>query len=120
MGQPAASRFPGLLPAPIASGASARAIAVVVAASGKISRVARIVTADGDLPSASAGDAVTLTLTDEIDVAPRRLLLTPQARPEVADQFAAHVIWMSDEPLLPGRSYLMKIGTRTVPVTVTS
>jgi bifunctional enzyme CysN/CysC len=92
---------------------------VTVAVSGRASRVARIVTADGDLESASAGDAVTLTLTDEIDVSRGDILVPPQARPEVVDQFAANVIWMSEEALLPGRSYLMKIGTRSMPVSVT-
>jgi bifunctional enzyme CysN/CysC len=91
---------------------------VVVAGSGRTSRVARIVTADGDLPIASAGEAVTLTLADELDIARGDLLCDPKNRPEVSDQFAAHLIWMSDDKLLPGRSYLMKTGARTVPVTV--
>jgi bifunctional enzyme CysN/CysC len=63
---------------------------------------------------------VTLTLTDEVDIARGDLLSAPTARPEVADQFAAHVIWMGDEPLLPGRPYLMRLGTRYVPVKVTA
>ncbi|SFK35016.1 sulfate adenylyltransferase subunit CysN [Methylocapsa palsarum] len=92
---------------------------IVVAGSGRASRIARIVTADGDLPVASAGEAVTLTLADELDVARGDLLCDPRNRPEVSDQFAAHLIWMSDETLLPGRSYLMKSGARTVPVTIT-
>ena len=92
---------------------------VTVAVSGRASHVVRIVTADGDLPSAGAGDAVTLTLADEIDIGRGDILVPPQARPEVVDQFAANLIWMNDEALLPGRSYLMKIGTRTVPVSVT-
>ena len=68
---------------------------------------------------ASAGDAVSLTLADALDVGRGDILAAPQARPEVADQFAANLIWMSDEELLPGRSYLMKIGIRAIPVTVT-
>jgi bifunctional enzyme CysN/CysC len=92
---------------------------IVVAGSGRASRVARIVTADGDLPVASAGEAVTLTLAEELDIARGDLLCDPRNRPEVSDQFAAHLIWMSDDKLLPGRSYLMKIGARTVPVTIT-
>ena len=103
----------------IASGSVRSGDAVVVAGSGLASTVARIVTADGDLAQASAGDAVTLTLTDEIDAARGDVLCAPDARPTVADQFAAHLIWMSDERLLPGRSYLMKIGPRTLPATVT-
>ncbi|MCI0599861.1 MAG: sulfate adenylyltransferase subunit CysN, partial [Beijerinckiaceae bacterium] len=92
---------------------------IAVAASGRVSRIARIVTADGDLETAAAGDSVTLTLADELDIARGDILCDPTNRPEVSDQFAAHLIWMSDNKLLPGRSYLMKAGTRTVPVSVT-
>ena len=92
---------------------------VVVAASGKSSKVKRIVTADGDLPSASPGDAVTLVLEDEIDIARGDVIVTPTERPEVASQFAAHVIWMDEEAMIPGRPYLLKIGATTVPATVT-
>ncbi|MGO9006982.1 MAG: adenylyl-sulfate kinase [Beijerinckiaceae bacterium] len=92
---------------------------IVVAGSGRTSRVGRIVTADGDLDVARAGDAVTLTLFDEIDVARGDVLAAPQARPVLTDQFAAHLIWMSEDDLLPGRSYLMKIGARALPATVT-
>jgi bifunctional enzyme CysN/CysC len=92
---------------------------VVVATSGKTSRIARIVTADGDLDVARTGDAVTLTLADEIDIGRGDVLVAPSALPVVTDQFAAHLIWMSESQLLPSRSYLMKIGARTVPVTVT-
>lgn len=92
---------------------------IVVAGSGQTTRVERIVTADGDLEAAEAGDAVTLTLADEVDVSRGDLLAAPKDRPEVADQFAAHIVWMSEEPLLPGRSYLLKIGARLVPASVT-
>ncbi|NEX93029.1 sulfate adenylyltransferase subunit CysN [Caulobacter sp. 17J65-9] len=92
---------------------------VVVAASGRESRVARIVTYDGDLAAAQAGDAVTLVLADEVDVARGDVLASPQARPEVIDQFAARVLWMAEAPMLPGRPYLMKIGARYVPCQVT-
>ena len=104
----------------IASGRVRRGDAVVVAASGRTSKVARIVTADGDLAEAGAGEAVTLTLEDEIDAARGDVLAHPDARPEVTDQFAAHLIWMSEAPLAPGRSYLLKCGTKTVPATVTA
>jgi len=104
----------------IASGTVRPGDRVSVAESGRESSVARIVTYDGDLAEARAGQAVTLTLSDEVDIARGDLLAAPTARPEVADQFAAHVIWMGDEPLFPGRPYLMKIGTRYVPVRVTS
>jgi bifunctional enzyme CysN/CysC len=69
---------------------------------------------------ARVGDAVTLTLADEIDIARGDLLADPRDPPECVDQFAAHVIWMGEHPLVPGRSYLMKIGTRSVPATVTA
>ena len=93
---------------------------IAVAKSGRESTIARIVTADGDLQEAHAGDAVTLTLTDEIDVARGDVISTASERPEVVDQFAAHVLWMIEEPMLPGRSYLMRIGTRFVPARVTT
>lgn len=93
---------------------------VIVAGSGRNTSVARIVTYDGDLSEATAGDAVTLTLKDDIDIARGDLLTSPTARAEVADQFAAHIIWMADEPLLPGRSYLMRIGMQYVPAKFTT
>ncbi|HEY2229663.1 MAG TPA: sulfate adenylyltransferase subunit CysN [Xanthobacteraceae bacterium] len=94
--------------------------AIVVAASGRGSTVKEIVTYDGRLASAAAGDAVTLTLADDIDVGRGDVLASPSARPEVSDQFAAHVIWMSEEPLMPGRSYLLRIGTKTVAGSITA
>ena len=87
---------------------------IAVARTGQTARVSRIVTMDGDLSSAAAGDAVTLTTDVEIDISRGDLLSPPDQRPEVSDQIAAHLIWMAEEPLLPGRSYLMKAGTRTV------
>ena len=92
---------------------------IVLAGSGRTSVVDRVIGPDGDLASASSGDAVTLTLRNELDIARGDLLADPKHRPPVADQFAAHLIWMSEERLLPGRSYLMKIATRLVPITVT-
>ena len=85
---------------------------VVVARSGVTSRISRIVTANGDLDAAQAGDAVIVTLADNIDVARGDLLTHPTKRPQVADQFAANVLWMDAEPMLPGRSYLMLIGSQ--------
>jgi bifunctional enzyme CysN/CysC len=93
--------------------------AIAVARSGRASTVSRIVTMDGDLDAAFPGDAVTLALADEIDVSRGDLLSTPSARPEVSEQFAAHILWMSEEEMLPGRPYLLKIGTHTVPASVT-
>ena len=92
---------------------------VVVLPSGARSRVARIVTADGDLPRASLGDAITLTLTDERDISRGDVIVAAAQPPQVADQFAAHLLWMGEAPLLPGRSYWLKIGTRTVSAQVT-
>ena len=80
----------------LASGVVRPGDAVAVAASGKTSTIARIVTADGDLAEARAGDAVTLTLADEVDIARGDVLAPAKARPEVADQFAAHVLWLDD------------------------
>lgn len=98
----------------VASGRIAVGDDIVVAASGRNSRVKRIVTYDGDQLSAQAGDAVTIALADEIDVGRGDVLARAAERPEVADQFAAHVIWMDQEPLLPGRSYMFRIGTQSI------
>jgi bifunctional enzyme CysN/CysC len=87
--------------------------------SGRESRVARIVTMDGDLERAVAGQSVTLTLEDEIDVSRGDVLATTGAPPSVADQFETTIIWMSDEPMLPGRPYWMKVGTKQVSATIT-
>jgi bifunctional enzyme CysN/CysC len=92
---------------------------VVVATSGATSKVARIVTAERDLDEADSGE-VTLTLDDEIDVSRGDLLVHPHHRPDVADQFAAHILWMGEEALLPGRSYLMRIGTKWTPAIISS
>ncbi len=107
--------FAGTIP----SGRIARGDRVVAADSGRESTVSSILVADREVEAAEAGDAVTLTLTDEIDIARGDVLSSPDARPEVADQFTAHVLWMSAEPMLPGRSYLLKIGGRTTPAAVT-
>ncbi len=92
---------------------------IVVAGSGREANVARIVTMDGDLQEAQASEAVTVVLDREIDVSRGDILVPPSHRPEVADQFAAHVVWMDEAPLFPGRPYLLKIGGRTVTATVT-
>jgi bifunctional enzyme CysN/CysC len=87
--------------------------------SGRESRVARIVTLDGDLERAVAGQSVTLTLEDEIDVSRGDVLACTSSPPAVADQFETTIVWMADEPMLPGRPYWMKIGTRQVSATIT-
>ena len=92
---------------------------VVVLPSGRESAVGRIVTYDGDLPEAEAGVAVTLTLVDQVDISRGDVLADTAERPVVSDQFAAHVVWMADEPLLPGRGYLLHLGTAEVTAQVT-
>ncbi|HEX7637069.1 MAG TPA: sulfate adenylyltransferase subunit CysN [Burkholderiaceae bacterium] len=92
---------------------------IVAQPSGQESTVARIVSMDGDQPLAVAGQSVTLTLADEIDVSRGDVLSLAQAPAEVADQFEATLVWMSEEPMLPGRPYLMKIGTQTVSASIT-
>jgi len=92
---------------------------IVAQPSGKESKVARIVTFDGDLPVAVAGQSITLTLEDEIDISRGDVLSLAEAPAEVADQFEASLVWMTDEPMLPGRPYLMKIGTQTVTASIT-
>jgi bifunctional enzyme CysN/CysC len=103
----------------VASGTIAAGDQIVVTASGQKAMVERIVTLDGDRDAASAGDAVTLTFADEVDIARGDVLAMPRERPEVADQFAAHMLWISEEPMLVGRSYLLRIGTRMLPARVT-
>lgn len=91
---------------------------IKVLPSGKESTVARIVTFDGDLDAAGAGQSVTLTLTDEIDISRGDVIASVSSPPGVADQFSAHIVWMAEQPMLPGRPYLLKIGTQTVAATL--
>jgi len=102
----------------IASGRICPGDEVTVTSSGQQSRVARIVTMDGDLEEAVAGQAVTLTLNDEIDISRGDLLCEPLNRPSHADQVEAHLVWMHEDVLLPGRSYLLKSGATTVPAQI--
>jgi bifunctional enzyme CysN/CysC len=92
---------------------------VRVLPSGRASTVARIVTRDGDLAQASAGQSVTLTLADEIDCSRGDVIAAADDPVEVADQFEATLVWMAAEPLIPGRAYWLKLGARTVSATVT-
>ena len=86
--------------------------------SGIMTHVSRLVTADGDLGEANVGQSITLTLADDIDVARGDMLCAPDSPAVMADQFECSLIWLSDEPMLPGRRYLMKIGTRLVEATI--
>jgi bifunctional enzyme CysN/CysC len=88
--------------------------AIRVQPSGHQSRVARIVTADGDLEEANVGQSITITLADEIDVTRGDVISAANDAAEIADQFETTLVWLGDEPMLAGRSYLLKIGTRTV------
>ncbi|RQZ27491.1 sulfate adenylyltransferase subunit CysN [Burkholderia sp. Bp9090] len=101
----------------IASGEVRVGERVRVLPSGKESRVASVITPAGETDVARAGEAVTLTLADEIDVSRGDMIARADAPPEVADQFEATLVWMHDEPLLPGRPYLVKLGTQTVGAT---
>ena len=103
----------------LAAGSVAPGDDVVVLPSGQRTRVQRIVTADGDLPRAVAGQAITLTLADEVDVSRGDVIAAAGDPPQVADQFAAHLLWMGEQTLLPGRPYWLKIGARTVTAQVT-
>ncbi len=102
----------------IASGTIRPGDAVRVLPSGRTSHVARIVTMDGDLTQAVAGQSITLTLADEIDCSRGDVIVAADAPPQVADQFRATIVWMDGEPLLPGRAYWLKTGANTVSATV--
>ncbi|MFV1850395.1 MAG: sulfate adenylyltransferase subunit CysN [Thalassospira sp.] len=85
---------------------------IVVTASGQTSKVKEIVTFDGNLDVAIAGQAITLTLEDEIDISRGDILAASDAKPDFADQFEARIIWMHEDHLLPGRPYLIKMGAQ--------
>ncbi len=102
----------------IVSGSVSPGERVVVMPDGRESRVARIVTFDGELESAVAGQSVTVELEDDIDVSRGSVIASVEARPRVGEQFQATIVWMADEPLLPGRSYVMRVGAFTGAATV--
>lgn len=93
---------------------------VRVLPAGVESRVARVVTHDGDLDQAVTGQAVTLTLEDEVDVSRGDILSSVDQPATVANQLEATLVWLSVDELVPGHPYLLKLGTRTVPATVTA
>jgi len=102
----------------IATGVVRQGDAIRVLPSGKTSTIKSIVTKDGDLAEAVAGQSVTLTFNDEVDCSRGDVIAASDNPPEVADQFEATMVWMDDEPLLPGRGYWLKLGTRTVSASV--
>jgi bifunctional enzyme CysN/CysC len=102
----------------IATGAIRPGDAVRELPSGKTSTVTKIVTLNGDLDEAVAGQSVTLCLADEIDCSRGSVLAAADAPPEVSDQFESTIVWMDDEPLIPGRAYWLKLGTQMVSATV--
>jgi bifunctional enzyme CysN/CysC len=102
----------------IAGGVVRRGDSLRVLPSGRTATVARVFTGEGEASVGLAGQSVTLTLADEIDVSRGDVLAAADAPPAVANQFEATIIWMHDEPLLQGRAYLLKVGTKTVTATV--
>ena len=103
----------------LASGRVAVGDEVLIAASRKPAVVSRIVTMDGDLEHAIAGQAVTLVLDREVDISRGDVLTHAGQTPDFSNQFQARVVWMSEESAFPGRSYLLKLGSQTVPATIT-
>jgi bifunctional enzyme CysN/CysC len=103
----------------VASGTVQTGDRVRVLPSGRESTVTRVVTFNGDLPLAVAGQSITLALADEIDISRGDVISAAAAPAEVADQFETTLVWMHDDPLLVGRQYWLKIGTSTVPMQVT-
>jgi bifunctional enzyme CysN/CysC len=103
----------------VASGQVSPGDAVSVLPGGQRSRVARVVTYEGDLEMALPGQAVTLVLEDEIDISRGDVLAAAQHPPQTSDQLAVHLLWMDDQPMYPGRQYYLKSGARTLPCVVT-
>lgn len=103
----------------IASGKIAVGDQVTVARSGQSSRVKSIVTHGGNKAAAEAGQAITLVLEDQIEVSRGNMLVDPDTRPVVADQFQAHVIWFDAQPMFPGRSYIVRTETDSVSSSIT-
>jgi bifunctional enzyme CysN/CysC len=102
----------------VASGTVRAGDSIRVVPSGRVSHVARILVGDRESAEAEHGESITLTLADELDISRGDVIATADAPPAVADQFEATIIWLHERPMLQGRSYLLKIGTRTVPAMV--
>jgi bifunctional enzyme CysN/CysC len=103
----------------IASGSARVRDELAVLPSGETTRIQTLACGGVAVDSAQAGNAVVVTLADDIDASPGDMLVAPRARPQLANQFAAHLVWTSRDRLLPGRSYLIKINCNTLPATVT-
>ena len=103
----------------VVSGRIGQGDEVAILPAGQVARIARIIGPDGDLATAQNGTSVTITLADDVDISRGDMLAALRDRPQVADQFSAHVIWMADKPLMPGRSYFMKINGNSVAASVT-
>jgi bifunctional enzyme CysN/CysC len=104
----------------IASGSVKVGQTVAVAKSGKTSKVKRIVSMDGDKVSAVEGEAITIVLEDEVEVSRGNMLVATDDRPNVADQFAAHIVWFDEHALMPGRTYILRTETDSVTATVSA
>ncbi len=104
----------------LASGEVRPGDSIRVQPSGKTSKVLRVVSMDGDMELAVAGQSITLTLEDEIDISRGDVISTTDQPASSADQFEVSLVWMHEDPLLPGRPYLLKIGTKTVTATITN
>ena len=104
----------------IATGIVRPGDAIRVLPSGKTSTISKIVTLDGELSEAVAGQSVTLCFTDEIDCSRGDVIAAADNPPEESDQFESTIVWMADDPLIPGRAYWLKLGTQTVSATVQS
>jgi bifunctional enzyme CysN/CysC len=102
----------------VASGSVFRSQDIRVLPSGRTTRIERIVTADGDLEEAVAGQSVTVTFTHEVDCSRGDVIAAADAPPEAADQFEATIVWMDEHELIPGRGYWLKLGTQLVTATV--
>jgi bifunctional enzyme CysN/CysC len=117
-GSSTGSDFRGLV-GTIVGGRLTRGDAVRVQPSGRITRVSRIATSDGDLEEALAGQSIAISLEDQLPIARGDLIVAADGPAEISDQFEADVIWMNASPLLPGRGYSLKVGAQTVTATIT-
>jgi len=104
----------------VSSGAFKAGDEIIVARSGRKSTIRRIYAYPSEIDSVEAGQAATIELSDQVDVSRGDIFAPLDAVPEVADQFAAHIVWLNDNPMLPGRTYSLRIGTHSVAATITA